>query len=193
MRKAHSQKIADCGYEPFATLSASGSFAIQRGLPAIWAQLSVQSGCNRQGLYQSLVSKLQSQNPSKESGKLKKGEFAALCEFLTEFDKWSEQGLDRSIETSDLVMTFSNVNQQVVEINADAIGLAKCPAFQRLKLGRLHDLVGRRNEIGHGAIIEPPPNEQFKDLWDFTETLIIEYCNTFTYWMRSLSTETTTG
>jgi hypothetical protein len=107
--------------------------------------------------------------------------------------RWSNQGLDRSIETSDLVMRFSNVNQEVVEINAAAIGLVKCAAFQRLKLGRLHDLVGRRNEIGHGAIIEPPPNEQFRDLWDFTEALIVEYCNTFTDWMRSVSGETATG
>jgi hypothetical protein len=119
------------------------------------------------------------------SHKIRRGHFPALCEFLAEFDKWSAEGLDPSIETSALVMRFSNVKQEVAEINAVAIGLEKVPAFQQLKLGRLHDLVGRRNEIGHGAIIDPPPNEQFRDLWQFTETLISEYCDAFIYWIES--------
>jgi len=81
-------------------------------------------------------------------------------------------------------MTFSNVNQDVVEINASAIGIAEFPPFKEIKFGRLHDLVGRRNEIGHGAIINAPPNENFVELWDFTESLIISYCDAFTSWMR---------
>ena len=80
-------------------------------------------------------------------------------------------------------MTFSNVNPDVVELNAQAIGLAAYPAFKALKLGRLHDLVGSRNDIGHGARIEPPSNQQFIDLWQFTEELIRDYCEVFKSWM----------
>ena len=76
-------------------------------------------------------------------------------------------------------MRFSNVNQDVVEINAGAIGIDDFPLFKEIKLGRLHDLVGRRNEIGHGAIINAPPNENFVELWVFTENLITGYCDAF--------------
>jgi hypothetical protein len=69
-------------------------------------------------------------------------------------------------------MTFSNVNPDVVEINAMAIGIDEFPQFKNLKLGRLHDLVGQRNDIGHGAVIKPPSNDTFIDLWEFTENLV---------------------
>src|SRR6267378_4373713 len=31
----------------------------------------------------------------------------------------------------------------------------------------INDLVGRRNEIGHGAVIAPPPNAEFVELWKY--------------------------
>jgi len=99
------------------------------------------------------------------------------------------EAIDSSIETDELVMRFSNVNEDVVEINASAIGIAEFPHFQKIKFGRLHDLVGRRNEIGHGAIINAPPNENFVDLWEFTERLIVAYCDVFITWMQSTFTE----
>lgn len=135
--------------------------------------------------YQSLVSRLQNQSAS-ENEKPRKGQFAALCEFLEEFNIWGQRGFDASLSTANLVMTFSNVNPEVVEINAQAIGIAGFPAFKALKFGRLHDLVGSRNDIGHGARIVPPSNEQFTDLWQFTEKLIHDYSEVFKSWMLSI-------
>lgn len=133
--------------------------------------------------YNSFVSQLQNQ-VAKEGKKNNKGHFQALCEFLLKFEEWAPQKLEQSIETGSLVMTFSNVNPDVVEMNAKAIGISDFHPFKSLMFGRLHDLVGRRNEIGHGAIIEPPANEAFKNLWEFTETLVEKYCDVFVDWIR---------
>lgn len=113
-----------------------------------------------------------------------KGEFALLCEFLPKLDEWLINGLDRALDTDALVMTFSNVNPDVVKLNARAIGISDFLEFKELKLGRLHDLVGARNDIGHGGIIEPPANERFKSLLDFTEKLVRGYCCVFIKWIE---------
>jgi len=117
-------------------------------------------------------------------GTLKPGRFRALSQFLKELDDWSVQPLDHRLITDDLVMTFSNVNPKVVDINAEAIGIAAFPQFQQLKLGRLHDLVGRRNEIGHGAIIQPPSNSDFCDLRQFTIDIVRLYCDIYATWLN---------
>lgn len=133
--------------------------------------------------YRSLVDQLQTVKKVAASKKIKKGEFNILCEFLPKLDEWLINGLDKSIDTDGLVMTFSNVNSEVVEVNARAIGLTDFQKFNDLKLGRLHDLVGQRNDIGHGAIIKPPSNANFIDLLEFTENLVQDYCNVLIEWM----------
>lgn len=115
--------------------------------------------------------------------KLGKGHFAALGSFLESLDKWGAERLDNGIDTENLVMTFSNVNPEVVELNAKAIGIDAYDLFENITLGRLHDLVGRRNEIGHGSMVNPPKNAEFNDLWSFTESLIGEYCDVFIGWI----------
>ncbi|MGO9572476.1 MAG: MAE_28990/MAE_18760 family HEPN-like nuclease [Desulfomonilaceae bacterium] len=132
--------------------------------------------------YRSLVDRLRTIT---DSTKIKKGEFSILCEFLPKLDDWLLNELDMTIDTGDLVMTFSNVNPDVVEINAHAIGIADFTQFKELRLGRLHDLVGQRNDIGHGAIIEPPTNDGFISLLEFTEKLVEDYCNVFIGWIQS--------
>jgi hypothetical protein len=135
----------------------------------------------RSPFYRSLVDQLRN---NAASSKTKKGEFAILCEFLPKLDNWLLNSLDQTLNTDDLVMTFSNVNDDVVDINAQAIGIVDFPTFKALKLGRLHDLVGRRNAIGHGAIIVPPANGIFRDLLEFTENLVEDYCNVFIAWIQ---------
>jgi hypothetical protein len=147
----------------------------------------------RTPFFQSLVSRLQVQTAAQEERRPQRGQFSALCEFLLSFERWLADDIDPAIATDELVKRFSNVNQDVVEMNAGAIGIAEFPLFKEIKFGRLHDLVGRRNEIGHGAIINAPPNENFVELWDFTESLIISYCDAFTAWMRSTFTEEDLG
>jgi len=139
----------------------------------------------RTPFFRSLVSRLQTQTYVEEEKRPKRGQFSALCEFLIALERWLRSAIDPAIATDELVMRFSNVNQEVVEINASALGIADFPPFKQIKFGRLHDLVGRRNEIGHGAIINPPPNENFVELWNFTESLIVSYCDTFAEWIES--------
>ncbi len=143
----------------------------------------------RTPFFQSLVSRLQIQTSSPEEMRPQKGQFSAICEFLLYFERWLGDDIDPAVATDELVMRVSNVNPDVVEMNASAIGIADFPLFKEIKFGRLHDLVGRRNEIGHGAIINPPPNENFVELWDFTENLIISYCDAFIAWMQFTFTE----
>lgn len=138
--------------------------------------------------YQSLTSRLRDGFNSIPK-KIKKGQFSLLCEFLPKLDEWLLNGLDQSIPTDSLVMTFSNVNREVVELNALALGIADFPQFKSIKLGRLNDLVGQRNDIGHGAVIRPPSNDTFQDLWDFTENLITQYCGVFLQWIRARFSE----
>ncbi|WP_374675996.1 hypothetical protein [Ideonella sp.] len=133
--------------------------------------------------YKSMADKLKTQ--VSDSERPKRGQFASLCDFLAELDAWSTKALDPTVSTESMVMTMSNVNPDVVEINAKAIGLYDTPLFQSLRLGKLHDLVGRRNEIGHGGVIEPPSNETFVELWAFTQQMIDAYCAAVSCWMSA--------
>jgi hypothetical protein len=155
---------------------AENPMSLRASARAVWLM--------RAPFYQSLADKLKNQVGSEEEGRPKRGHFVLLCEFLAEFDRWSTQALDTTVGTNHLVMTFSNVNPEVVELNAKAIGLADTTEFANIKFGKLHDLVGRRNDIGHGAVIEPPSNANFVELWQFTEALITHYCSAVTAWMR---------
>ncbi len=139
----------------------------------------------RAPFYQSLITKLTVQTPGDSGQKPKRGHFPALCEFLVELDSWHSTAFDAAVVTADLVMTFANVNPEVVEINAKAVGIWEFMELQKIKLRRLHDLVGRRNEIGHGAVIAAPANEEFLDLWQFAETLIAQYCDLFLAWIAA--------
>ena len=147
----------------------------------------------REGFYQSFVAKLRNQSSYKEEGsRTKNSQFNALCDFMKDLDAWSVQRLDTTI-TEGLVMTSSNVNPHVVQMNAAAIGIADFPYFKELELGFLHDLVGKRNGIGHGAIIQPPGDREFRELWTLTESLIADYCDMFVRWMQSESMKRSTS
>lgn len=143
----------------------------------------------RTPFYQSFCDQLKKGGFDTESSKgIRKGQFAITAEFLASLEEWSRGPIDSNIDTSEIVMTFSNVNPDVVDLNAHAIGISQFPDFQRLKLGRLHNLVGIRNNIGHGAIISAPSNDEFRDLWIFSECLVSEYCRIFINWITLQST-----
>jgi hypothetical protein len=142
---------------------------------ALWLQ--------RQPFYQSYIDRLRQPEAYNAEKKPKKGSFFALCDFLGEFESWSSKEIDKTVATDDLVMSFSNVNPDVVELNAVVLGISESQAFQEIEFGRLHDLVLRRNEIGHGGIVTPPGHKEFAELWAFTEGLIKSYCDAFDEWI----------
>ena len=81
--------------------------------------------------------------PPRSALDIKKGHFGFFCEFLPKLDEWLRNGPDQSIPTDSVVTTFSNVNPEVVELNALALEIDGFPQFKSLALGlgRLHDLV----------------------------------------------------
>lgn len=44
-----------------------------------------------------------------------------------------------------LVVTFSNVNKEVVRMNSEVLQLDTVPSYLKMDLSRLDELVGRRN------------------------------------------------
>lgn len=141
---------------------------------ALWLQ--------RQPFYASYLDKIRRLEPAKRG--VNKGEFGALCGLLKDLDDWSQTDIDLTVDMIDLVMTFSNVNPDVVKINALALGISEHASFKAIELGRLNDLVGRRNDIGHGGMVTPPGKREFKELWEFVESLIRSYCDAFEDWIR---------
>ena len=134
--------------------------------------------------YRSFTKKLtNSATAGREELKPKKSHFPALAEFMNDLDTWSLAPLDTAVEIEKLVMTFSNVNPDVVAQNAEALGITGHPAYQAIKFGRLHSLLELRNGIGHGSTLQAPPNGEFVDLWTFTEELIESYSEMFKMWI----------
>jgi hypothetical protein len=135
------------------------------------------------GFYQSYTQKLLNASSVDDDDKPKKSHYPQLSEFLGSLDGWHSSPLDPNVDADSLVMTFSNVNPKVVEVNAEALGMTTFPGFVAIKFGRLNSLVGLRNNIGHGGTVAPPANTEFTDLWDFTEQLIEDYSETFKSWL----------
>jgi RiboL-PSP-HEPN len=135
------------------------------------------------GFYQGFTRKLLNASSIGDDDKPKKSQFPTLSEFLGSLDGWHSSRLDPNVEVDSVVMTFSNVNPDVVIVNAEALGMTTFPGFVAIKFGRLHSLVQLRNNIGHGGTIAPPANSEFTDLWDFTERLIEDYSETFKSWL----------
>lgn len=150
---------------------------------ALWLQ--------KEAFFQSFLDKMRAsaQADNSENGgqskKIKGGAYKAVVELLEHMDQWREKPLLTG-ETRELVMTFSNVNPEVVQVNAEAIGINTFDAFKLLDFGRLHDLVGRRNDIGHGTLNLVPGNREFSELWAFTVSLVQAYSDAFERWLGSL-------
>ena len=137
----------------------------------------------RAGFYQSFTKTLLNASSAADDDKPKKSHFPTLSGFLGSLDGWHSSPLDPNVDADSLVMTFSNVNPDVVQLNAEALGMATFTDFVAIKFGRLHSLVGLRNNIGHGGTLAPPANSEFTDLWGFTEQLIEDYSETFKSWL----------
>lgn len=152
---------------------------------ALWLQ--------KQGFYQRYIDLLRQAGGEDPGLRIKKGPYTALWTFLKELEEWSVRSVDVTVQTDELVMSFSNVNPHVVELNAIALGISDDETFQKIDFGRLHELVLRRNEIGHGGIITPPGNKEFGEIWKFTEDLVNNYCDAFEIWIKTSLADAITG
>lgn len=117
------------------------------------------------------------------SKKITKGAFSLSGQVLTKLDEWHSKPLPKT-DTSGLIITYSNVNEGVLSLNADAIGLASTNAYKSLDKSKLGQLVGIRNGIGHGAILQAPGSRELDELVEYTETLISQYASVVIEWIE---------
>ncbi len=117
---------------------------------------------------------------------IKASSYKALVDFIEKLFHWRSANISGTTDTTKLVMTFSNVNCAVLQANAEAIGLASIPEFVAFHsaIGRLEDLVGRRNDIAHGTLAIPPGNRIFRELLGLTrDRLVIDFCQIVQLWI----------
>jgi hypothetical protein len=149
---------------------------------ALWLQ--------KEPFLNSFFDKIRKRTPELDQGNNRKivtqSAYNALVDFVKNLLHWHSGQIKNTQNDGDLVMTFSNVNGTVLDLNAEAIGLAQLPEFInfRRKVGRLDDLVGRRNDISHGTMARPPGHREFDDLSNLVRDILIkEYCEVIQTWI----------
>lgn len=136
----------------------------------------------REGFVDSFFDKLfNSVSLGKKPKKLSTGRYGALTNFTGKIKEWLEKPANHLTNFDELVMTYSNINKEVTELNSTIIGLD----LTNVKLGRLDDLVGQRNNIAHGGLIDYPKENTINDLIDYTENLLNEFHSSVTAWLRN--------
>lgn len=128
-----------------------------------------------QSYLQKLVNSMQLGRPHRPSA----GQYAALCSLSTDLSVWLDAPMVVAPSFGDLVMTFSNVNREVVKLNADAIGLD----ITGINFGRLDELLGRRNEIAHGGLLTFPSDLDVDELLVYTGALINSFDSAVAGWL----------
>lgn len=118
--------------------------------------------------------------------KITKGTFKLTSRVIDQIDGFNNKALS-DCDVSELVMTFSNVNETVVQINFDAIGLD----YSNLDLSQLGEVVGLRNSLGHGEFKSKIPPRKFNSLIEYVEILINELNLSTIKWLDNLEDEVT--
>lgn len=109
------------------------------------------------------------------------GKFDILTDFTHSMKIWLEGPIDHLIDFDSLVMTHSNVNKHVAEINAKIIGLD----ISNINFGRLDSLLAQRNNIAHGGLITYPTKVNIEELLGYTQNLINEFHAAVIAWLKT--------
>lgn len=120
--------------------------------------------------------------------KIKKGHYKLTTEVLESIDKFNKSVLNQNVNVEELVMTFSNVNKVVTEMNMEVVGLNSAV----LDLTKLDELVGLRNALGHGQFSTIIGDRQFSYLIEYTENLINALYTEIESWIINLSNQLNT-
>ncbi|HGW8095127.1 TPA: HEPN domain-containing protein, partial [Escherichia coli] len=118
--------------------------------------------------------------------KVTKGAFKLTSEVIQHIDRFNKSTLS-DCDVSELVMTFSNVNEMVVKVNFDAIGLD----YSLLDLSQLGEVVGLRNSLGHGEFKSSVNPRKFNSIIVYVENLIIDLNQCAITWLDKLEDEIT--
>ena len=130
--------------------------------------------------YQSLIKNV---NLGKGQKFLTKGRFDALTDFHQSFQGWLLKPLNKNIDFDKLVMTHSNVNPDVVQLNADIIGMD----VSGVDFKPLHELLGRRNEIAHGGLLSLVSEDDCRRISDNTEKVMRDFYNAAVKWLYKIN------
>lgn len=146
--------------------------------PEMFAVLWLQ----KQGFFQSYLKKMFSAMQMGQENMPKTGaQYRALAEFARGFSEWSRGPVDHTIKFDSLVMTYSNVNLEVLKLNSEVIGLN----LAGVRTGALDELVGRRNEVAHGGLLVYPTNIEVDELLGYAEALMNSLHAAVSRWMDS--------
>ncbi|ELY2595943.1 MAE_28990/MAE_18760 family HEPN-like nuclease [Cronobacter sakazakii] len=118
--------------------------------------------------------------------KVTKGAFKLTSDVIQHIDAFNKSTLS-DCDVSELVMTFSNVNEIVVKINFDAIGLD----YSSLDLSQLGEVVGLRNSLGHGEFKSSVNPRKFNSIIAYVERLINDLNQCAIEWLDKLEDEIT--
>lgn len=122
---------------------------------------------------------LSSMSLGKKQRKLSSGRFTSLSSFSGSMRDWFEKPINHLENFDELVMTYSNVNKEVTQFNAEIIGLN----IEQVDLAKLDELLGRRNNIAHGGLIDYPRENTITELLAYTEKLLTEFHKSAEDWL----------
>jgi hypothetical protein len=136
----------------------------------------------RESFVESFLTKLfNSMALGKQPKKLNSGRYNALTDFTGNIKNWLEEPADHLKNFDDLVMTYSNINKEVTELNSKIIGFD----ISAINLGRLDDLLGRRNNIAHGGLIDYPKENTITELLEYTRQLLKDFHSSIDTWLAT--------
>ncbi|MCB6146608.1 hypothetical protein LHK12_21050 [Providencia rettgeri] len=118
--------------------------------------------------------------------KVTKGAFKLTSSVIQDIDRFNQSVLS-DCDVSELVMTFSNVNESVVKTNLEAIGLD----YSSLDLSQLGEVVGMRNSLGHGEFRVNLQPRKFNSLIMYIENLIEALHEATLKWLEDIDDENT--
>lgn len=147
-----------------------------KSYPGIYRTLWLQKQPFVQSYLGTLVAAMQPGNPlSPKTG----NQYKALATFSEKLAQWLDAPVDHATGFEDLVMTYSNVDQKVLALNSEVIGLD----ITGVPVGRLDSMVGRRNEISHGGLLTFPTEVEIDELVKFCGNLIIGVDDKIVAWL----------
>jgi hypothetical protein len=112
--------------------------------------------------------------------KITQGQFSAMSKFSQNLAEWHDKPLNHATDFDKLVMTHSNVNKSVTELNALIIGID----ITAVDFSRIDELLNRRNEIAHGGIVNYPTENVVKELVEYTLDLITSFHRCVDVWLN---------
>ncbi|MFQ2412143.1 HEPN domain-containing protein [Aeromonas hydrophila] len=144
--------------------------------PDVYAALWLQKEGFLASFLQRLLNTMTLGNQLKKQGS---GKFDVLTTFTGDMKSWLNRPVDHFIDFDSLVMTHSNVNKGIAELNAKVIGLD----VTGVPLGRLDNLLAQRNNIAHGGLITYPTRDSLEDTLGYARELIEKYHESVMSWL----------